>query len=798
MRRPSSSSTLLASSHLRPHRPGSVTDGVGPAPPLAPSASSDLHPAETAPTTDSSFIFHFQSQPFISSSASGSITRTDTGLASSSAYQGDDGDLLMTYDADEEDQEEHDQEYLPDQDLDHKSRNSELETWYYNLASHHHHHHPADSLGPQSVPLDDPNDYISDEHDSDNAGAPLMSYMDVLNLLVNGMDSEMAPDDLDANLDLDIDNSDISDHGDEDTDYHWGHVPPYQPSHPNDGGVTNLYELTPGEPPNSLPHPQSLPPVPTTAQMLAMLDGPGPDNTAVGSEWFETEHPPVFSNPNPNMLGPGNYGLVDFLHRWARESRTMQAVTRDHRNFPWPNKTNELAAKEVTRIEYDELEGDFCDVQGIDWADIGVTRSEAREQRLRTYNNYVNNEGSDVWTRDLPDIALPPSDSFFRFRRMDVRPGINLAHFQLRNVLATTSRTRTFYPGYGAVHQFNPISQQGRIVMDLGDGPGSQVSTMAAGHGVLVAGVFNGEYVLRHMDSDEPEATACHEGVITAHNSGITNHAQVYQSRTSSSPLVAFASNDLGFRILDIATERWLSTEMFSFALNCTAISPDKRLRVVVGDNRNVLIVASESTLSGGKPEVLQELTGHRDFGFACDWSDDGWTVATACQDKSVKIWDARRWCDSSGRSSPVCTIRAEMAGVRNLRFSPVGSGKRVLVAAEEADFVNIIDAETFASKQTFDVFGELGGVSFTNEGHELTVLCCDRTRGGLIQLERSGFNEECMWPMDEEVLPQRYTHRSGGLSYDYTMSSSVLNRRARHILHGRRKAAAADMLEPF
>jgi len=151
----------------------------------------------------------------------------------------------------------------------------------------------------------------------------------------------------------------------------------------------------------------------------------------------------------------------------------------------------------------------------------------------------------------------------------------------------------------------------------------------------------------------------------------------------------------------------------------------------MVGDSKSVLICNAETN------EVLHELVDHRDFGFACDWSDNGHTVATGFQDMTVKIWDARKWTDARGRPRPICTIRSEMAGARSLRFSSVGTGKPILVAAEEADFINIIDAQTFTSKQTIDIFGEIGGVDFADDERNLLVLCSDRDRGGLLQFER-------------------------------------------------------------
>lgn len=364
-----------------------------------------------------------------------------------------------------------------------------------------------------------------------------------------------------------------------------------------------------------------------------------------------------------------------------------------------------------------------------------------------------------------------------------MRQDVHLAHFQLRSVLACPSRTHAYYPSQAGVNRLNTVSRKTDAIMNVPDFPAMNpgaLSTLDAACGVLMAGTFGGEYYLKSLDCND--RTKFSEGQITADFSGITNHIKIYRPRRSSGPVAAIASNDCGFRVMDITTEQFISETMYPCALNCSALSPDHRLRVVVGDYSNVLITNADTG------EVLQELSGHRDYGFSCDWSDDGWTVATGFQDRSVKIWDARRWCNSSGVSTPVCTIRSEMASVRGLRFSPVGSGKPVLVAAEEADFVNIIDARTFSSKQTVDVFGEIGGVSFTDGGHDLNILCCDRHRGGLLQFDRCGGRAE---PLLEDSWLQR-TARS---QRPATARSSYSELKW---AHSPRPALLEESLEPF
>ncbi|KAL2171876.1 hypothetical protein VTG60DRAFT_1263 [Thermothelomyces hinnuleus] len=613
------------------------------------------------------------------------------------------------------------------------------------------------SLGEPATYQDHLDPYDSDSLDmSDDAGAPLVDYV------VNQLFADGVPD------------TDDSIGSDSDAELPWAADGSSNP----ESDIAADPAVTPEAQTATIGAHAQAATFMATAPFAALAWDPLPPGLA----WT---HPFSLSNPNPATIGSSNPGLVDFLHHWARQSRILHGMARG--SCPWPARVNRLLSLEDKSTEYDDLEGDRCDFQGIDWDDIGVTRRDARERRLLTYSNYMNIPGSDRWTPDLPDVALPRRDSFFRFRRMDIRWNVHLSHFQLRNVLASTSRSRVFYPAIGAVQQFNPMSGHGRPIMELSDAPHSQVSTLAAGHGVLVAGGFSGQYLLRHLDSGEPDDTACHEGVITNSVSGITNHVAVYQARTSTTPLAAFASNDDCFRVLDLAAETWLSEEVHEFAPNCTALSPDGRLRVMVGDSLDVIITAAESTLPNGQPDILQRLSGHRDYGFACDWADDGWTIATAFQDKTVKIWDARRFTDSAGNAVSVCTIRSEMAGVRSLRFSPIGSGKRVLVAAEEADFINIIDAQTFRSKQTVDVFSELGGISFENGGQDLLVLCCDRARGGILQLERCGQGDECSWNPDYED------------KQDWPQSVFTEERQSSKSLYRMRGKAAAHVdLDPF
>ncbi|KAJ8131245.1 hypothetical protein O1611_g2381 [Lasiodiplodia mahajangana] len=461
-----------------------------------------------------------------------------------------------------------------------------------------------------------------------------------------------------------------------------------------------------------------------------------------GANEFEP-HPLFLTNANPGVLMPDNHNSLDFLRLWRWYKR--QGQLRDIDCTPY----NEISIANLSRlrITYDDLRGDECDLQGINWEQLGVTRREARKCRARTFRNYTNREESDVWSPSIPDKLLTRHENYFRFRNMDLRTDVRLLHFQLRNIMGCASRTAVYYPSInGTVRMLDPTSGVSKTAMKFNNAEDASVSTLAAEQGILATGSFYGKYRYRPIHTEDE--SRCYDGKLTEHISGITNHVQVNLSRYSSVPHAAFASNDYGFRIVDLARNEIVLDKMYDWALNCTALSPDKRLRIMVGDLQDILIANAETG------EILQKLEGHRDYGFACDWAPDGWTVATGNQDKSIRIWDARKWKDSKGKAISVTVLRSEIAGVRSLRFSPLGSGKRLLLAAEEADVINIVDAQTFNSKQTFDVFGELAGVSFTSGGQEVVALSSDPVRGGVLCLERCDHGAEDTF----NYTPRRYS----------------------------------------
>ena len=443
-----------------------------------------------------------------------------------------------------------------------------------------------------------------------------------------------------------------------------------------------------------------------------------------------------------------NYFSVSFfLYYWKQSSMSHKP------DYPFISQLANERAKIKRPDKITARDCKQCDLQGIHWSRYQTTKQEAREVRRMTYKNLRNLGPAEPifatkeFKARFSGAVIPSSDYYFRFKEMDMKRGPDFSHFQLRHNLCATSKNAIFFtnrpPRHDAISDwdawksqhktvvaFNPETGTEECAMDVkkrsnkDDPKITKIHTLTAGNGVLVAGSFEGVYALKSLSATFESAPTI--GTIATGGDVSTNHIHTHLDRQSGLPRAVFGSNDRSVRILDCVTSSWVACHKYPYQVNCSITSPDGRLRLINGDACEPIVANAETG------ETLAKLRGHTDFGFACDWAPDGITMATGHQDGLVKVWDARRL------SEPIQTIAMEQAGCRSLQFSPLGSGKRVLVLAEPADFVHIVDAQTFESQQTIDFFGEISGISMPPDGSKLYIANADAKFGGLMEFERS------------------------------------------------------------
>ena len=344
---------------------------------------------------------------------------------------------------------------------------------------------------------------------------------------------------------------------------------------------------------------------------------------------------------------------------------------------------------------------------------------------------------------------------------MDARHRPTFGHFQLRRLLSAESRRSIYFAQGSKILRTNDETNpeifdftSNRTVYMSSER--AEVSTLTTGQGVICAGNCKGEYAYRALEDPESSFTT---GIVSSNQRhGLVNHVDIVPQLTGC-PQLVFASNNC-LQIVDSMNNRLISDQSLDWSVNCTALSPDTRLRLVVGDNKSSLICRADD----GRP--VTSLARHTDYGFAAAWSPDSRQVATGNQDLTVRIWDTRMW-------RQLHAIPMESASCRSLCYSPVGGGKRTLVAAQAADRVSIINAQTYQSKQMLDFFGEVAGTSFLPDGSGLFVSVADPDFGGILEYKRVE-NEASMLESGSDWVSQE------DMEYDVRVLTSATHRRRR------------------
>lgn len=372
------------------------------------------------------------------------------------------------------------------------------------------------------------------------------------------------------------------------------------------------------------------------------------------------------------------------------------------------------------------------DIQGIPWDRLSITREKYRKTRLEQYKNYENiphsGEGSG---KDC--IITKKGSTYYEFRRNARSVKSTILHFQLRNLVWATSKHDVYFmTNFSVIHwssltstKFEVLNVSGHVAPSEKH-PGSllegftqtQVSTLAVKDKLLVAGGFQGELICKHLD--RPGVSYCSK--TTYDENAITNAVEIYTSPSGATRFTS-SNNDCGVRDFDMEKFQLSKCFLFPWPVNHTALSPDGKLLVIVGDNPDGVLVDSQT----GK--TVMPLCGHLDFSFASAWHPNGVTFATGNQDKTCRIWDVRNL------SKSVAVLKGNLGAIRSIRYTSDG---RYMAMAEPADFVHIYDVNSgYEKEQEIDFFGEISGISFSPDTESLFIGVWDRTYGSLLEYGR-------------------------------------------------------------
>lgn len=262
---------------------------------------------------------------------------------------------------------------------------------------------------------------------------------------------------------------------------------------------------------------------------------------------------------------------------------------------------------------------------------------------------------------------------------------------------------------------WNPISNQSHVILNTGEfGTAfSKTSVLTATESQLIVGGYSGEIVIKSLENEDSPAML--KNYSTDPNC-ITNHISHMKNESK----VLISCNDANLRILDLFTGKIKGLARFPYAVNASEASADDSIVACVGDSRKIRLLDIRSSV---EVSILQ---GHSDHCFSVSWSPCGRYLASGSQDRSSRIFDIRKTCQS------LHTLVGVMAPIRSVKFSPCGS---LFTMMESDDFVHVFGVRSdFRECQVIDFFGEISGISFDRDGNNFYIGCAGNENGGIFE----------------------------------------------------------------
>jgi hypothetical protein len=146
--------------------------------------------------------------------------------------------------------------------------------------------------------------------------------------------------------------------------------------------------------------------------------------------------------------------------------------------------------------------------------------------------------GSSQLVESRRRLQLLQPQLYYRFRYTRLAERCSILHAQLRNLLCSSSKHDIFYATQShIIRQWNPITRQGRQLIDFSRLPGSsptvfRVSALCARYDVLVVAGYFGEVACKLLETaaEEPPQFS----IASCADNSLINYADICYTRSGS------------------------------------------------------------------------------------------------------------------------------------------------------------------------------------------------------------------------------------------------------------------------